>query len=293
MNFGSRVCGASHMRNCAGIATLLFLVGQSVSAAPPKGNAASLPSVDADTLRPGHFVGSIVSAPDSDRMFKLRITYPEIRLKQGANIPNLNHAHAQYVYSQYRQMYNLQRQVGRMEHHRVRNMMQMQQMFMQIQWREARAVVRMEQQELRLLQQEIRAIQNMYQVVAVSRDIDFQADAKVKVRLKHLPEQFDERGRVKKYTNAELAALKGKDKDLIGYESSVEGLHPGQIVMTSLLRHTKSHSNTLTAPAAKKKQAADPEEDASIEHKMQVSMIVILKDGDAPSPANAAKKKKK
>lgn len=293
MNFCSLVRGASHLRNCSGIATLLLLVGQSVSAAPPKGNAASVPNVDADTLRPGHFIGTIVSAPNSDRMFTLRITYPEIRLKQGANMPNLNHAHARFVYNQYRTMWNLQRQEVRLEHHRVRNMMQMQRMYMQMQWREQTTVARMQQQELRLLQQELRAIQNMYQVVSVSRDVDFQSDAKVKVRLKNLPEQFDEKGRAKKYTNAERAALKGKDKDLIGYESSEEALRPGQVVMTTLLRHTKSHSSTLTTPAFKKQKAADQEEDASIEHKMQVSMIVILKDGDSPPPANSAKKKKK
>jgi hypothetical protein len=298
MTFCSHFRGASHLCICTRVIFFLCLVGPSVSAAPPNGNAAaSLPNVDADTLRPGHFVGTIVRAPDSDRMFTLKITYPEVRLKPGAKMPNLNYAHAQYMNNQYRQMINLQRQMARLGHHHIHNMMQMQQMYMQMQWAEQQAIARMQQQELqqelRLLQQEIRAIQNMYQVVSVSRNVDFQADANVKVRLKNLPDQFDAKGRSRKYTREELAALKGKDKELIGYESSMEALHPGQVVMATLRSHKKSHSSMLSTTASKKKKADDTEADSTIEHKMQVSMIVILKDGNAPPPANSAKNKKK
>lgn len=289
------------MRSGVGIGVFLCLVGLSATtgAAPPAGkNAPSAPKVDADALPPGHFIGTIVSAPSSDRMFTLKITYPEVRLKPGARMPNLSHSHAQYVRNQYQQMMNLQRQVGRIEHHRVYNMMQAQQMQMQVQMAEQRVMARLQQQELqqelRLLQQEIRAIQNMYQVVPVSRDVDFQTDANVKVRSKNLPDQFDEKGNIKRYTREELAALKGKDKNLIGYESSVEALHPGQIVMVSLHKHKTNHSTTLATPVSKKDNPDGKQTDSEIEHKMQASMIVILKDGDAPaaSPSPPAKKKK-
>jgi hypothetical protein len=288
------------MRACAGIGFFLCLVGliATADAAPPKGKPAqTTPKVDADILPPGHFIGTIASAPNSDRMFTLKITYPEVRLKPGARMPNLSHAHSQYMNNQYRQMMNLQRQEARIEHHRVHNLMQMQQMYMQMQMAQQRTVARLQQQqqqqELRLVQQEIRAIQSMYQVVPVTRDVDFQADANVKVRTKILPEQFDEKGNIKRYTAEELSALKGKDKNLIGYESSVEALQPGQIVLVSLHSHKKSHSSAVAAPGSKKEKSDNKEADSSIEHKMQATMIVLLKDGDGLPGAIAPSKQKK
>lgn len=287
------------MRTCAGIGFLMCLIGLSVfaDAAPPKGKAAQAASkVDADVLPPGHFVGTIASTPNSDRMFTLKITYPEVRLKPGVRMPNLSQAQAQFMNSQYRQMMNLQRQVGQIEHHRVHNMMQMQQMYMQVQMAQQRTLARLQQQEvqqeLRLLQQEIRAIQNMYQVVPVTRSVDFQADANVKVRIKDLPPHFDEKGNIKKYTREELSALKGKDKELIGYESSLEALQPGQVVLVSLRSYKKPHSTALNTPVSKKDKAGD-EANSSVEHKMQVTLIVILKDGDALQSATAPSKPKK
>ncbi len=287
VNFRPPFDEAPHMRMGTEIGCFLCLAGLIVStdAAPPKAQSLPpLPKVDADTLPPGHFVGTIVSAPNSERMFTLKITYPEVRLKPGARMPNLSHTHAQYVQNQYRQMISLQRQMGRVQHQHVHNMIQMQQMYMRMQLYQQRAIARLQQQqvqqELKLLQQEIRAIQNMYQIVPVSRNVDFQADANVKVRTKALPEQFDEKGNIKKYTSQELAALKGKDKDLIGYESSMEALRPGQVVLVSLHTHKKPRSSRLAAPASQKDQT-DDEADTATEHKMQVTLIVILKDDDA------------
>ncbi len=284
---------------CTRIGFFLCLIGLTVSAeaAPPKGKPNPATSkVDADVLPPGHFVGTIASTPNSDRMFTLKITYPEVRLKPGVRMPNLSQAQAQYMNNQYRQMMNLQRQIGQIEHHRVHNMMQLQQMYMQVQMAQQRTLARLQQQELqqelRLLQQEIRAIQNMYQVVPVTRSVEFQADANVKVRVKDLPQQFDEKGNIKRYTREELSALKGKDKELIGYESSLAVLQPGQVVLVSLHSHKKSHATALAAPGPKKNKAGD-EADASIEHKMQVTMIVILKDGDPLQHATAPSKQKK
>jgi hypothetical protein len=286
------------MRIWAGIGAVLSLVFliAAPDAAPPKAKSNSSSStnkVDADVLPPGHFVGTIVSAPNSDRMFTLKITAPEVRLKPGAKMPNLSNTHAQNVNSQYRQMMNLQRQMGRSQYHRVSNMMQMQQMYMRMQMYQQQAMARLQQQELRMLQQEINAIQNMYQVVSVSHNVDFQADANVKVRTKDLPDQFDEKGNVKKYTSQELAALKGKDKDLIGYESSVEALQPGQVVQVSLRSHKKSSSATHAPTASRKDKDDDKAAEPATEHKMQATMIVILKDGEALQDSTAPTKQKK
>src|SRR5579875_2784158 len=166
------------MRTWIGISFFLSLVSLSTTAAaaPPKGKDAPSPqTIDADLLPPGRFIGTIVSVPNSDRMFTLKITFPEVRLKPGAKPLNLNHVHAQYMQNQYRQMANLHRQAGQMRRHPVHNWIQLQQMYMQMQMNQQRVLARLQQQqlqqELRLLQQEIKALQNMYQVVPVTREV--------------------------------------------------------------------------------------------------------------------------
>lgn len=296
------------MRISAKLGVILCVVGLSAStdAAPPKGKPTQAPvkTVDADKLPPGKFIGTIVSPPDSERMFTLKITYPEVRLKPGARMPNLRNAHVQNMHRGYQQLIHLQQQLNRSAHHHhaVHNMMQMRQAFMQMQMNQQRAMQTMAriqqqqlQQELKLLQQEIKAIQNMYQVVKVTHDFVFQADENVKVRMKDVPEQFDEKGNIKKYTREELAALKGKDKNLVGYESSVEALKPGQIVLVTLRAHHNSKSSKMDSLAASKNDNKDKEKDSnrSLEHKMQVKMLVILKDDGSLTSSHAPAKNKK
>lgn len=310
------------MRRRAGWMALLFglLFVLPTEAAPPKPKAKAnpaqnLPSVDAtNVLAPGTFAGTIASVPDADRMFTLKITYPEVRLKPGAKMPNLNNMHARGMQQILQQMHRAQqmpRGRGGYHHHghasAFSNMMHMEQMYMQGQARMAQAMARAEQAELRLLQKEIQAIQNMYQVVPVTRDFDFQAEETVKVRIKDLPEQFDEKGNIKKYTKEERDEAKGKDKKLAGYESSIDNLKPGQIVLVSLAVHKKPKPTTAPsvgkdiADKDKDKDAvkdtdtstADKDTDASAQKKMQVRVILIVKDSDAPQNSTTGPKRGK
>jgi hypothetical protein len=293
------------MRTYAGIIGLVSALTliPSTDAVPPEGKPATrLPNVDASVLPAGQFTGTLVSPPDSNRMFTLTITYPEVRQKAGVKTPNLQTAQGQSLLRQYQQMMNLQQQIGRRNAQQaLLNMMQMHQRCTQLQMtsqRSMQATTRLQQQqlqrELRLLQQEIKAIQSLYQVVQVKRDFDFQAEEKIKVRLKNPPEQFDEKGFVKKYSPAELSELKGKDKSLIGYESSGEALKPGQTVLVNLRAHKPAKSTTAPTPAAKKdKDAEKKETDSAVAHKMQATMIVILQDGDAASDSTRQPKKNK
>jgi hypothetical protein len=109
-------------------------------------------------------------------------------------------------------------------------------------------------------------------VEITKQDIEFQAMEESKVRTKVLPEQFDEKGNVKKYTKAELAELRGKDKNLEGYESSLEKLEAGQQVKVVLAAVKKK------VDADKDKPKEDKEKDT--EKKMQAKMIVILAEAD-------------
>jgi hypothetical protein len=113
-----------------------------------------------------------------------------------------------------------------------------------------------------------------------------------------LPEQFDEKGNIKKYTKEELKQLKGKDTNLPGYESSFEALRPGQLVQVTLATHkakkpAASPGDAKDKPAADKaadkdkaaekdKPAADKDKDSE-KHK-QVRLIVILKEDAGPVP---------
>jgi hypothetical protein len=269
----------------------------------PKRAAPAPAAVDGDKLPVGQFAGTLVSLPNSDRMFTLKITYPEVRLKPGAKMPNLRSAHARNMHQLYQQMSRSPRlpQSRGYHHHAVNNMMRMQQMFAQNERRMAQAMARAEQQELRLLQQEIKAIQNMYQVVQVARNVDFQVEENLKVRIKDLPEQFDDKGNIKRYTAQERAELKGKDKNLMGYESSPDALKIGQVVLVALRVHKKPKPalslGTASIPDKDKDKDAekgiDKDSDAALQHKMQVRLIVILKDSDTlPNTTTPSSKKK-
>ena len=128
-----------------------------------------------------------------------------------------------------------------------------------------------------------------YRVDKVSTLVEFQGSETIKVRTMVLPEEFDDKGKPKKYTKEELATLKGKDTTLPGYESSLEKLETGQ-----KLRVVYSKKK-----AAAKPKDADPDKDAvdpkdakdSSEKKTQVKMIVIL--AEAPSTNTSPKEKKK
>jgi hypothetical protein len=110
-------------------------------------------------------------------------------------------------------------------------------------------------------------------------EIEFQASPKAKVRTLVLPEQFDDKGKPKKYTSKQLAELKGKDKHLVGYESSLEKLESGQVVRVVL---GAAPAKAAAKPKEKDKDAAG-DEAAKPDKKMQASLIVITKDENASS----------
>jgi hypothetical protein len=132
-----------------------------------------------------------------------------------------------------------------------------------------------------------------YRVDKVKSLVEFQGSETVKVRTMVLPEEFDDKGKPKKYTKEELATLKGKDTNLPGYESSLEKLETGQKLRVVYSPKKK--------PAAKPKDKdADPDKDVvepkdkekdPTEKKTHVKMIVILEE--APSTTTSPGDKKK
>jgi hypothetical protein len=274
----SRLCG------CAGIGYLLCVVGlvASTVAAPPQTTGQG--TLDSDKLALGWFAGTVMSIPNANRMLTVNVAYQKLQLKPGQNLARSN----QGLQLQYNRILQLQNQMNRPPSRGHNPMQAMQQL----------------QNAMNQFQVQLAGTEaNMFQAVKATQKVDFQVAENVKVRMRALPEQFDEKGNIKKYSAEELAALKGKDKHLPGYESSLESLKPGQIVQVKLSTSKKPRpatasrsSNRDGSKEATKEQhaSADKDKDASTEHKNQVGLIVILKDNDSePSSTNPAKSKNK
>lgn len=277
------------MRSCFGILFVLLVMGAltCVDAAPPKAPPSA--TLDADKLHPGVFTGTLVNTPNSDRIFTVDVVYQKIQLKPGTNLGRIN----QNLQRQYNHIVQLQNSAMRPPSRRHNPMQAMQQL--------QNAVVQFQRS---VAQTEA----NLFQVVNAKQKVDFQAEENVKVRILQLPEQFDDKGNIKEYTREEKAELKGKDKHLPGYESSLDNLKPGQVVRVNLSVHRKPRPTPPPAASDDKedkgkdlktdKEKTPPPEppvpsEATLQHRLQVNVIVIGKDGDSPgAPANPRKKRK-
>lgn len=77
--------------------------------------------------------------------------------------------------------------------------------------------------------------------------VDFQAAPDYKVRVLELPVEFDDKGKPRKRTQAELKELKGKDRNLPGYEAKKEELNTGALVKITLVRPKAPPKSEITA----------------------------------------------
>ena len=139
-------------------------------------------------------------------------------------------------------------------------------------------------QQLQRLQADILKLQaqglkNAFKVVNEHKEFDLESAPEVVVRRLELPAEYDDKGNLKKYTAAELKELKGKNPDLPGYTATFDELRAGQTVRV-----------TLAKPKADKDKPKD--KDAADDKKPQVSMIVIVADAPADTPAPKGKKNK-
>ncbi len=269
-------------RLCLGV----MLLGALACVLPEgKGQAPANKDIDATKLGPGVFSGKLVSLPDSDRMFTVAVQYPEI-------VPNPNYKPPRNIQQEINRINQLQAQAAR-----SRNPRQVQNDLNQI-----------NQLSLQLQRQIAQAQANAVKIVQRTANVDFQAEEVLKVRIKDLPEVFDDKGNVRKYTAEELKELKGKDKDLPGYESTADALAVGQTVQVVLKQH---HAPKPPPPDAKKDEDKEKSKDkdtskdtpkdtpkdkpkeGSNEKKMQVQVILILDASTGNSSPGTPPKKKK
>jgi hypothetical protein len=248
---------------------------------------------DSDKLQAGEFSGSLKSTPGSDRTFILKIDQRTLQpTGRGVNPGRVNRD-VQRILNAQNQILQAQNRVATARTPQQRNsaMQHLQ-----------RAQVSLQQATVAL---NVAAAGGVgvggappgYRWVVTSSEIEFQAMEEAKIRTLVLPENYDEKGNIKKYTKQELDELKGKDKNLPGYESEMEKLETGMKVKVVLAPRKKS--KPADKPAAAEK-ADDKDKDAEKgknkdldddgEKKMQVKMIIITEN--APAAANARGKKR-
>jgi hypothetical protein len=124
--------------------------------------------------------------------------------------------------------------------------------------------------------------------------VEFQNKETVQVRTMVLPEVFDDKGNLRKYTASEKLELKGKDKKAPGYESSLDKLEVGQQVTVKLVKMPKKKKPTPPKDSAKDgAKEAPPEDDTTTEKTKQVRRIIITKEADGSSAGSPGDKPKK
>jgi hypothetical protein len=145
----------------------------------------------------------------------------------------------------------------------------------QMQMARATTVAARIQAQQQMMQQQ----RNLYTYEKKSKELEFQAIEDVVVRTAKPREAFDEKGKIKKFTKAELKELKG-DPKLPGYKAEFGDLTADQIVKLTIVRK-KGEPAPKARP--KKKGKDDDGLDAElIDDTPHVGMILILAD---PPPA--------
>jgi hypothetical protein len=111
-----------------------------------------------------------------------------------------------------------------------------------------------------------RAGGNLFTVKEVQKDVELRLADEARVRTLAPPEQFDDKGNVKKWTREELKELKGPDPRVPGYKADRDSIEKGRTVLVQLARAPQE-------PAKKgkdKKPAKDKEADKPL-----VSVVLV------------------
>lgn len=118
---------------------------------------------------------------------------------------------------------------------------------------------------------------NLITLQSVTKDLEIGTTDDFQVRLANPPPQFDEKGKIKKYTAKELKELRG-DSKLPGYKGEFSDLAIDQIVSLTLVR---KKSDT---PKPIKPKGKDADVDLMADLLPQASVIVVVHDPSASNP---------
>jgi len=126
------------------------------------------------------------------------------------------------------------------------------------------------QQMIQYQQQMMQAEAQIYQLATTTKDVEWQATDEVKVRMMNPPAQFDDKGRIKKYTRKELKELKGEDTKSPGYPGEFSDIKQDQIVQVTIVKK----KDAPRTPGKRKGKDADAE--LLPDNQPQISMVMIL-----------------
>lgn len=125
-----------------------------------------------------------------------------------------------------------------------------------------------------LLQQakQLRAKQkDLFQVKEKDTDVELQLPEDARIRLRHLPELFDDKGNIKEYTPAEIKALKGPG-GLPGYAGTRDSIQAGQTV------YVKVAQKVIPGTAPAKPGSKAPPRKTSVPKGKPLALIVLIED---------------
>jgi hypothetical protein len=223
-------------------------------------------NVDGDNLPPGAFTGKLVSTPGTDGLFTVNVEFDRVVLRPGAN---------QSENREVQQLVRDQQRVERTENElvRARNASEYRRLAQQL----SNETVRLQE---RLVQLQLTE-NGDYTIKREYKNVDFHTADAVKVRIMNPPLQFDDKGNAKQYTKDELEAMKGKDKDLPGYESTLDSLKVGDTIKVTL---------STPKPAKKDDKDSDPKADPDAKAPNTVTRILILSEDNSDNGKPKGKK---
>jgi hypothetical protein len=105
-----------------------------------------------------------------------------------------------------------------------------------------------------------------------TKDIDFDADEKMKIRILQPTPELDAKGKAKAFTKAELKAMKGPDATLPGYMAEYEQLRTDQVVKVFVAKQKQEKTKPATKTDPK---TLDPE---LMVDRPKAVMILIMAD---------------
>jgi hypothetical protein len=118
------------------------------------------------------------------------------------------------------------------------------------------------------------------------RDVKMRAAENVRVRWANPPPDYDDKGRLKKYTEAEKKALRG-DEGLPGYKGEYDALQRDQYVRVYLPKqppaqlrknYAKNYATKLKGMKGKKRVAPTEDDELRLRDRLEAVVIVILSE---------------
>ncbi|MGL4555283.1 MAG: hypothetical protein ACRC33_29300 [Gemmataceae bacterium] len=234
---------------------LLFTAGPAAQAQKTK-KADADKDKDADTkntektVKSGVLIGKVMNVYEDKRRLRIQVSIPVTKYNAGA---------AQGVLQAQQNLVNAQ--VAMRSARDVNGLVQARQQMAQAQLEMARAQAQ------------------LYQTELVNQEVEVDAIEDVVVRMASPKQDFDEKGRVKKYTKAELKELKGEGKHP-GYKAEFSDIQNEQIIRVTTVRK-KGEPAPKPAPVKKKKGKDDDAPspaDGLADKQPQVSLIEILRE---------------